>query len=223
MASLWIKICGVTREEDAREVVRLGADAIGLNFVQSSPRFVSRERAAAIMSSVPDAAASVEWVGVFAGMSLPEVVSMARELKLDRVQLHGDEDPSFVAALLAEGLAAYRALRIQSEADLAGALEDAGDRLLVDAKVDGVLGGTGHSFDPALVTDLARKRPLVVAGGLRPDNVARVVRFVRPFGVDTASGVESSPGQKDLRLVRAFIEQARAGSIGEGSGSEIGS
>lgn len=148
---------------------------------------------------------------------------MARELKLDRVQLHGDEDPSFVAALLAEGLAAYRALRIQSEADLAGALEDAGDRLLVDAKVDGVLGGTGHSFDPALVTDLARKRPLVVAGGLRPDNVARVVRFVRPFGVDTASGVESSPGQKDLRLVRAFIEQARAGSIGEGSGSEIGS
>ncbi len=221
MAPLWIKICGVTQEEDAREVVRLGADAIGLNFVQSSPRLVSRERAAAIMSAVGDQA--VEWVGVFAGTSLLDVVAAARELNLDRVQLHGDEDPSFIAALIAEGIAAYRALRIISKADLAGALEDAGDRLLVDAKVDGALGGTGHSFDPALVTDLARRRPLVMAGGLRPDNVARVVSFVRPFGVDTASGVELSPGHKDLRLVRAFIEQARAASIGERSGSEIGS
>lgn len=223
MAPLWIKICGVTEEEDAREVARRGADAIGLNFVPSSPRYISRERADAIMSSVRALGAPIEWVGVFAGAGLPEVVETARALHLDRVQLHGDEEPSFVAALLAQGISAYRALRIQSEADLASAEEDAGDRLLVDAKVDGALGGTGHSFDPALVVDLAERRPLILAGGLRPDNVARVVSFVRPFGVDTASGVESSPGRKDPALVRAFIERARAASVGEGSGSEIGS
>lgn len=225
MSSVWVKICGITQAADAEQVIREGADAIGLNFVPSSPRRVSRELAHGITGSVGPLARArgVEWVGVFADAALDELIDTAVAVGLDRVQLHGDETPEFLTELGRRGIAAYRALRIREASDVEAAHLFSGDRLLVDAKVDGALGGTGQSFDPALVLDLAKQRPIVLAGGLRPDNVERLVRFVRPFGVDTASGVESAPGRKDPALVRAFVAAARSGLIGEGTGSEIGS
>lgn len=223
MSSIWIKICGITGTGDAREVIRAGADAIGLNFVQSSPRYIARSWARAIIESVGAEARAVEWVGVFANASLEEVLETALEVGLDRVQMHGEESPDFLRELERRGVAAYRALRIQNAADLAPARSFPGDRLLLDAKVEGALGGTGKSFDPNLVLDLARARPIVLAGGLRPDNVGRLIQLVRPFGVDTASGVESAPGRKDLALIREFVAEARAAALGEGMGSRIGS
>jgi phosphoribosylanthranilate isomerase len=122
------------------------------------------------------------------------------------LQLHVDEPADDVAALLPH---AYKAVRVADAGDVAHAAAMPGDYVMVDAKVAGALGGTGHAFDWGLVVALAQTRRLVLAGGLKPDNVAAAVAAVRPWCVDVASGVESSPGVKDLRLVEAFVAEAR--------------
>jgi phosphoribosylanthranilate isomerase len=206
-----VKICGVRTPEDAVACVRSGASAIGLNFVPSSPRRVDEELARTIARAVHEDAratgARVEVVGVVADMSAEAMRDLARRAELDCLQLHGDESPETLRSLLPH---AYKALRIATEADVALARTYPGDHLLVDAKVDGALGGTGATFDWALVRTLATERRLTLAGGLVPGNVARAVAVVRPFCVDVASGVESAPGVKDLAKVRAFIEAARS-------------
>ena len=125
---------------------------------------------------------------------------------IEWLQLSGDEPPGVVAALAPH---AYKALRIGAAEDVEAAPRYTGGRILVDAKVQGALGGTGQSFDWQLVRELARSRKLVLAGGLRPDNVARAIAEVHPFGVDVASGVERAPGDKDPEAVRRFVEEAR--------------
>jgi phosphoribosylanthranilate isomerase len=209
VADIWIKICGVTTPEDAEMVAEAGADAIGLNFVPSSPRVVSEERARSIAQAVRG---RVEIVGVFANRTPEEMRDVAERVGLDWVQLHGDESPDTLAAAsrMRQGLGAMKAVRVGQAADVEQARRFAGERLLVDALVRGALGGTGHAFDWSLVVALARERSLVLAGGLRPDNVARAVLQVRPFGVDTASGVEHMPGQKSAAATRAFVAGARA-------------
>jgi phosphoribosylanthranilate isomerase len=131
------------------------------------------------------------------------------ELGVQRLQLHGDETE---ADLLALGACAFKALRVGDAADVARARSFPGQPLLVDAKVGGQLGGTGHTLDWALVEPLARARPLLLAGGLRPDNVAQAVQIVRPWGVDVASGVEiaGEPRRKDPEKMRRFVSAARA-------------
>lgn len=209
MADVWIKICGVTTPEDAEMVAEAGADAIGLNFVPSSPRAVSGQRAYDIAQAVRG---RLEIVGVFANRAPEEMRDVAEQVGLDWVQLHGDESPEVLqaAARMREGLGAMKAVRVGQPADVEQARRFAGERLLVDALVRGALGGTGHAFDWSLVVALARERSLVLAGGLRPDNVARAIAEVRPFGVDTASGVEHAPGQKSADATRAFVAGARA-------------
>lgn len=207
--SLWVKICGVTREADVEAIVAAGADAIGLNFALASPRRVSAARARELVRAVP--AGAVTWVGVFVDADREELARTRDEVGLDLLQLHGNEAEDLRASFGAE---AYKAVRIATREDVEAARLFAGDRLLVDAKVAGAMGGTGATFDWSLVRELVAERNVVLAGGLGPENVARAVREVRPFGIDTASGVESSPGVKDANLVRAFVERARAAGIG---------
>lgn len=204
MGEIWIKICGVTSVADAEMVASAGADAIGLNFVAVSPRAVSPEAARDIVQAVGP---RVEWVGVFAHTAVSEVRSVAERVGLDWVQLHGEETP---AEVLAAGPQAYKAIRVATPADVEMASAFPGERLLVDAKVDGALGGTGAVFDWTLVRELARARRLILAGGLTAENVTQAVRSVRPWGVDAASGVESAPGVKDPVKTRDFVASARS-------------
>jgi phosphoribosylanthranilate isomerase len=202
-----IKVCGITTVVDAEACAALGVDWIGLNFVPSSPRAIDLARAQEIAGAVRG---RVEIVGVVADRDEAGLRALLREAALDRVQLHGDEPPELVAAI---GPRAFKAVRIGNADDVAAAERFAG-LLLVDAKVAGALGGTGKSVDLDLVAPLARARPIVLAGGLGPDNVAAAVRAVEPWGVDVASGVERSPGVKDLDKVRAFVENARSSRWG---------
>lgn len=202
-----IKICGVTRIADAEGCVALGVDMIGLNFVPASPRRIDVARARAIREAVRGRA---EIVGVVADLDEPALIALRDAVGLDRLQLHGSEPPELCARL---GPSAFKALRVGSAEDVASAERYAG-LLLVDAKVEGALGGTGKSVDLALVAPLSRARPILLAGGLSPANVADAVRAVRPWGVDAASGVEIAPGEKDLEAVAAFVRAARSASAG---------
>jgi phosphoribosylanthranilate isomerase len=205
-----VKICGITNVEDAIACVEEGASAIGLNFVPASPRYVDVATARAIADAV---AGAVLVVGVVADRTLVELRSLEHDARLGCLQLHGDEPPELVSELLPH---AYKAIRVAGPADVARAAAYPGEYVLVDAHVEGVLGGTGVRLDPALVAPLARTRKLTLAGGLTADNVASAVALVRPWAVDVASGVErrGAPRKKDRGAIRAFVAGARSGATG---------
>lgn len=207
--SVHVKICGVTTVDDALQCARLGVSAIGLNFVPSSPRLVDVARARAITDALRAAGERVLVVGVVADEPIETLRALVSSAGLGCLQLHGSESPSDLAPLLPH---AYKAVRIRTREDVVAARAFPGDYILVDAKVDGALGGTGESFDWSLVQDLARERKLTLAGGLHPGNVAEAIRAVRPWCVDVASGVERAgrPGVKDLDVVAAFLAAARS-------------
>jgi phosphoribosylanthranilate isomerase len=194
----------VTTVEDALACVELGADAIGVNFVEASPRRIDPQTAAAIADAV-GAAALV--VGVVANMSVSAMRSLVAETRVGCLQLHGDETDADVVAMLPH---AYKAVRVSDADDVVRADAAPGAYVMVDAKVEGLLGGSGRRVDTSLVAGLAKRRHLVLAGGLTPENVGRAIRDVRPWCVDVASGVDSSPREKDVAKVRAFIRAARA-------------
>jgi phosphoribosylanthranilate isomerase len=198
-----VKICGVTSVEDAAMCVDAGADAIGLNFVPSSPRCLDETTAAAILRVIP---ARVISVGVFVDADRETLIRYKDGLGLRCLQLHGDEPPELLAEFLPH---AYKALRVRGPGVREEAERYPGAFLLLDAYVPGVHGGSGARFDWSLALELARQRKLTLAGGLTPDNVAEAIAAVQPFCVDVASGVERSPGQKDEALVRAFIRNAK--------------
>jgi phosphoribosylanthranilate isomerase len=202
---VWVKICGITSVEDAELAVECGADAVGVNFVPASPRAVDIATARHIAQTV---GARAEVVGVVADVALARLDDLASEVAISMWQLHGHEAPELVRALAPR---AYKALRVGAPAD-AGAFDRyPGDRILADSKREGVLGGSGAPFDWTWVRELARRRDLILAGGLTPENVADAVRAVRPFGVDVASGVEApgAPRKKDSERVRRFVEAAK--------------
>ncbi|MCA9080995.1 MAG: phosphoribosylanthranilate isomerase [Planctomycetaceae bacterium] len=213
---MWLKICGVTRPELARQIAALGPDAIGLNFYSHSVRCVDRQSAEQIVRELPE---RVEPVGVFVNHSATEVIGIAASLGLRTVQLHGDEPVSVARTLTDAGLQIIRAFRVD-ESGLADVKQQLADytttgvplrACLVDARVAGQYGGTGERAP----WDLLRKEwpkdwpPLVLAGGLTAENVATAIEQVRPWGVDTASGVEASPGVQDLAVVASYITAAR--------------
>jgi phosphoribosylanthranilate isomerase len=198
-----VKICGVTTVEQALACAALGADAIGVNFVDASPRRVDVLMARAIADAL---GSNVLLVGVVADMPVATMRRLLGEARLGCLQLHGDETADQVAAMLPH---AYKAVRVGSAEDVARAEAAPGEYVMVDARVAGMLGGSGHRVDGALVANLAKRRRLVLAGGLTPDNVAQAIVEVRPWCVDVASGVESAPGVKDMTRVRAFIDAAR--------------
>ncbi|HXK16171.1 MAG TPA: phosphoribosylanthranilate isomerase [Polyangiaceae bacterium] len=200
----WIKICGVTNVEDAEHVLRSGANAVGLNFIHGSKRRVTFEQARPIVDALRG---RIELVAVVANPTDSEVVELREGLGIEWLQLHGDEPAARVARLLPS---AFKAVAIEDAADARKAGSFPGERLLVDTKVSGASGGTGKVFDWQLVTDLAKSRQLIVAGGLTPKNVAASVRVLAPYGVDVASGVEFVPGVKDPELVTAFVLAVRS-------------
>jgi len=214
--SLWVKICGVTTVEDALLTVAAGADAIGVNLVPTSKRFVDAATARAIRIAVGD---RVELVLVVADRSTRELLALREETGIDWLQLHGAEPPAALEALLP---AAYKVVHVASADDVASAAHYSGDRILCDTKVTGVLGGSGQRFDWSLARELSTIRKLILAGGLRPDNVAEAVRVLAPFGVDTASGVEGAdPRRKDPDKVRAFVREARRAGEGQAGGHAL--
>jgi phosphoribosylanthranilate isomerase len=198
-----VKICGVTTVEGALLCVDAGASAIGLNFVPSSPRRVTVADARTIARAVRG---KTLLVGVVADLEVAAMRALLADAELDCLQLHGDEPPGALATLLPH---AYKAVRVGTAADVERARAYAGDHLLVDARVEGALGGTGKTLDWTLVAALATERKLTLAGGLTPDNVGDAIGAVVPYCVDVASGVESAPGVKDPARVRAFIAAVR--------------
>jgi phosphoribosylanthranilate isomerase len=195
-----VKICGVTRLEDAERAAALGAYAIGFIFWPNSPRIVVPGHAARIARSLP---ASLLRVGVFVDQSPADVARIVGEVGLDVVQLHGDER---VADYAAVGARVFKSVRLESEADVrAAAALDATATPLVDAVDREKRGGTGRTPDWRLAADLARVRAIILAGGLTPENVTTAIATVRPWAIDVSSGVETSPGVKSAgRLSQLF-------------------
>jgi phosphoribosylanthranilate isomerase len=198
-----VKVCGITTVEQARACVERGVDAIGVNLVASSPRRVDEATARAIAQAVGDRTLVV---AVVADLGVDAMRALVERTGAGCLQLHGDEPQEDVAAMLPH---AYKAVGVARPEDVTRAAAMPGDYVMVDAKVPGALGGTGRAFDWSLVVELARTRRLVLAGGLRPDNVATAVATVHPWCVDVASGVESRPGVKDMDKVEAFLREAR--------------
>jgi len=198
-----VKICGVTRIEDAQLASGLGAWAIGLVFYPESPRRCELEAAGEIGSSLRR---KVEVVGVFANAPLDEVVGVAEASHLTALQLHGDEGPSYCGeARRRTGLKVIKAAPVRDAASVRQLGAYKTDYHLLDAHVPGLPGGTGERFDWELAAEHHSDIPLILSGGLRPENVSEAIAAARPFAVDVASGVESSPGRKDPdRLERFF-------------------
>jgi phosphoribosylanthranilate isomerase len=198
-----IKICGLTRPDDARRAVEAGATAIGVVFWSGSPRAVTLAQAEAVAAAV---GADVLTVGVFVDATREEIDRVMRRVPLGAAQLHGHESPAFVETLPWPVIKAVAVPAVGSLPDLS---PWAGVRVLLDTHDPERRGGTGRMVDWARAAALAATRPVILAGGLSPDNVAEAVTRVRPAGIDVSSGVEQSPGVKDAARVRAFIEAVR--------------
>jgi len=199
-----VKICGITNLDDAQAAIEAGADLLGFNFYRKSVRYVEPTTARSIVAQIRSGGRVPQLIGVFVNSPLLEVQSILREVGLDQAQLHGDESIELVTQV--QGL---KALRPQSteEAErqaklFAVATEPA---LLIDAYRKGEYGGTGQIGDWSLASQIARQYPILLAGGLTPDNVTEAIRQVRPWGVDVASGVEAAPGKKDAMKMKLFV------------------
>jgi len=203
--SVKVKICGITSVEDALAATEAGADALGFVFWEGSPRFLPTHRAAEIARRLP------LWVlktGVFVNPSDDLVLRVIGECGLNLLQFHGEEPPEFC---LRFGVMSMKAFRVRDAASLDDLPKYATDAWLLDTYVAGKPGGSGETFNWALAREAQRRgRPVFLAGGLTPANVAEAIRQARPYGVDVSTGVEISPGKKDPAKVRAFIEAARA-------------
>lgn len=202
---LTIKICGITRLDDALDAVALGADALGFMFYARSSRHISVEAAAAICRELPRL---VLRVGVFVDAPLAEIEAAATACGLNLVQLHGAETPEFCDQV--KGVPVVKAFRVSDARSLETLPLYRTAWWLLDSYVPGALGGTGCSFNWSLAEAAHRLgTPFWLAGGLTPENVGEAIRQARPDGVDVSSGVESAPGRKDHGKMKAFIEAAR--------------
>lgn len=200
-----VKICGITRVEDALNAVENGADAIGLVFYAPSPRHVGIDQAIEIANRIP---AFVSVVGLFVNAEASFVNHVISQVKLDLLQFHGDESPEECASY---GLPFIKAIRVKSDTNLVQCAKDfsASKALLLDTYAEGVAGGTGYVFDWSLIpTEL--DKPVILAGGLNVQNVAQAIMKVRPYAVDVSGGVEISKGIKDAAKIAAFMQQVYA-------------
>ena len=201
-----VKICGITNAKDAQAAVDAGANLLGFNFYAKSPRHIAEETAAEIRSHLPK---RVKAVGIFVNHLPADVISLRSSLGLDAVQLHGDEPPEAVAEI-APVVPVIKAFRVEPEFPLT-TLDQYSQAFafLFDAAHTDQYGGTGCTTDWDVARRAAAKHRIILAGGLKVENVAAAVRIVRPYGIDVASGVESSPGKKDHGRLREFIQEVR--------------
>ena len=200
-----IKICGIKTLPDALAAIEAGANYLGFNFYPKSVRFIEKSACAEITSVLKREHPQIKLVGVFVNSPVDEIKDTLQNCHLDLAQLHGDETPEIFAQLAPH---AFRAFRGIPESN-AGYERDEAPAMLIDAAVKGVYGGSGVTADWTAATELAKKYPLLLAGGLTPENVADAVRQVRPWGVDVASGVEATPGEKDAGKMSAFVKAVR--------------
>lgn len=202
-----VKICGITNLDDAAEAVRLGAWAVGLIHFDGSPRCVEPAEAARIGAAFRR---KCEVVGVFVNPELEEIDRAVENAGLTMVQLNGEEGASFCAETARRtGLKVIKAIHVASAADVHAAEALRTDFHLFDRRGKGLWGGTGESFDWELLREHRSQVPAILAGGLRPDNVAEAISVVGPYAVDVASGVEAEPGRKDHAAMASFFEAAQ--------------
>jgi phosphoribosylanthranilate isomerase len=204
--NLRVKVCGITSADDARAAVDAGADALGFNFYEKSPRFIELKKAAAIIQKLPP---FVTPVALFVNAPGSQVREALGACRWGALQFSGDEDEDLLLSFPADLV--LRTVRLKDKRGLKAALGTprcAG--LLVDAAVEGSYGGTGKLARWDLAAAIAAERTVILAGGLVPSNVAEAVKQVRPWGVDVASGVEKAPGRKDALKMREFIRAAKA-------------
>ena len=213
--SVEVKICGLSSEETLAAAISAGADLVGFNFYPPSPRAVTSERAGELAKLVPS---NVQKVGLFVNESDDLVLEATREAGLDLLQLHGDEPPSRLVDLKQlTGLPVMKVIKLRAPEDLRLARDyfEVADRLLFDTKAppelkDALPGGNALSFDWTMLEGHTCPLPWMLAGGLRPDNIAVAVAVTGTGALDVSSGVESSPGVKDTALIRTFLEIAKA-------------
>lgn len=199
-----IKICGIKTVDDALAAMDAGADMLGFNFYPKSPRYIGVGQCRDVMA-VMRKYGQITYVGVFVNASVAEIRATMETAALTLAQLHGDETSEMMRSLDGRAFKAFRGVPDR----LNGFAREEAPALLVDASVKGAYGGTGMTADWKSTAELAKHLPLLLAGGLTPENVAHAVRQVRPWGVDVASGVESSPGVKDAAKMKAFVQAVK--------------
>lgn len=225
---MWVKICGITRREDADAATSAGVDALGLNFYRVSKRFIEPDAAKELVRGLPveQGIQRPDLVGVFVNSSAGEIERIVSTVGLNAVQFHGEESIELIrdVHLRLPGISLIRAMRVSSEridaciselAQLAAEVPLAA--CLLDAYVPGEYGGTGHQLGGSVASKIRGqlKTRVILAGGLKAENVAAAIQLFRPWGVDTASGVEDSPGQKNVQQMEAFIAQSHGSDRSE--------
>lgn len=212
-----IKICGIKTLKDALAAIEAGADYLGFNFYPKGVRFIEKDTCAKITSVLKQEYPTIKLVGVFVNSSVDEIKNIMQTCSLDLAQLHGDETPEMFAQLAPR---VFKAIRLSTDfitdsrmvTDFVGLRQGFLPVLLVDAAVKGVYGGSGVTADWSAAAGLARRYPLLLAGGLTPENVGVAIGQVKPWGVDVASGVESGAGEKDAAKMSAFVKAVKTAS-----------
>ena len=203
-----VKICGITNLEDAELSIKFGADMLGFNFYPSSKRYISPEEVDAFVRELDP---SIRKIGVFVNASIEDILFARRMGNLDAVQLHGDETREFITDVRKNmKTRIIKAVRVASQKEMDELATLGADDFLLDSFSATEYGGTGRAFDWSVASEASGQGGnIYLAGGLNPDNVAEAIRVVRPYAVDVASGVESSPGKKDPEKLEAFIRNAK--------------
>lgn len=204
MQEVFVKICGITNLDDALFCAERGADALGFNFYTRSDRYIRPDEARKIVERLPE---HVTKVGVFVNSRRERVEKVLGEVKLSALQFHGSEHPEDCVNF---DVSVIKALRVGPTFAPSDLLRYEVDAYLLDTHRLGSYGGTGHSFDWNMAVASKQFGKIIISGGLNPSNIEAAVRFVRPYGVDVCSGIESRPGKKDWKMVRDFIARAKS-------------
>ncbi|MFA5499658.1 MAG: phosphoribosylanthranilate isomerase [Candidatus Omnitrophota bacterium] len=200
-----IKICGITNKQDAIEASGLGADMLGFILYKDSKRYIEPKKIRDVLNEVPDTIAKI---GVFVDENAKKVIEIAQDCSFDMLQFHGKESPEYCAQFK-DSYKIIKAFRIQDKKSLEIINDYDVDYYLLDTHIGGLKGGTGKTFDWKLIEGYELLRPVILSGGLTPENVGSAIQNVAPYGVDVSSGVEASPGKKDLKLMKEFVDNVR--------------
>jgi phosphoribosylanthranilate isomerase len=198
-----VKICGLTNYDDAVAAMDMGADLLGFNFYQGSPRYVTPEKAESIINKLPG---FIDTAGVFVNASVEQIHETNAVCNLDWVQLHGDEDTEFCRSLLSHNVKTMKAIRVKNQMDIERAESFFTDAILLDAFDPNKYGGTGLTFDWNVIGHISKR--VFLAGGINPDNAAAAVKL-GVYGIDVCSGIEAEPGKKDHRKMKKLFDNIR--------------
>jgi len=203
MMSVKVKICGITNYDDAVAAVELGADILGFNFYPESPRYITADDAAELISRLP---AFIDTAGIFVNETFAHIRKIASRCQLNWIQLHGDEDPRFCRKFLSLNVKTIKALRIKDSADIKKADKFFTDAILLDAYHPEKYGGTGHAFDWNIIGTIEKR--VFLAGGINPENIVDAVK-IGVYGIDACSGIEAQPGKKDHGKMKKLFDNIK--------------